>query len=248
MCIYVTVDAFIFFDTEPFDLWERWTIPSLATNLAPHWEFLAALLNTDKKGRSLGAVIATFMQLLQSVHVCARLCCAFSSVLILLTELRRYLDRLVASWGTGQEGRLAHGKKKHPWVKCQPIFLPCLLRLMGKANALQSSEIWLKSVRIFHSLWAGHHFLGGSCFVGFWFSVLHLQQGLCAIAFHENKVVVMSNCSSEWGVALTLVRLWLKLAKVIKFEEYSERSLGAFRAHMGDLLSFGSVIWNADRN
>lgn len=165
-------------------------------------------------------------------------------------------DRAAALFGSpyGQLRNRTRGeagawkKKQHPRVKCQPIFLPCLLRLMGKANALQPSEIWLKSVRIFHRLWAGHHFLGGSCFVGFWFSVLHLQQGLCAIAFHENRVVVMSKCSSEWGVALTLVRLGLKLAKVIKFEEYSERSLGAFRAHMGDLLSFGSVIWNADRN
>ena len=143
-------------------------------------------------------------------------------------------------------------KENTPLSEMSAHLLALLAAINGKSKCptpiKDLIKSWLKSVRIFHGLWAGHRFLGGSCFVGFWLSILHLQQGLCVIAFHENKSVVMSNCSSERRVALTLVRLGLKLAKVIKFEEYSECSLATFRAHMGDLLSFGSLVWNTDRN
>lgn len=144
MHIYVTVDAFIFFDTEPFDLWECWTIPPLATNLASHWEFLAALLNTDKTGRSLGVIIATFMLLLQTV--CACICTSVCVVLFTHFNIaeRADLNCFGASRGAGQEGKLEYGKKPPLLVKRQPVFLLCSRRLIAKANVLQTSKMWPK--------------------------------------------------------------------------------------------------------
>lgn len=146
MHIYVTVDAFIFFDTEPFDLWECWTILSLATNLASRWEFLAALLNTDKNGWSLGVIIATFMPLLQTVCacICTSVCVMLFTLIISLKELRRYLNCFGASWGTGQEGKPEYGKNPPLLVKCQPVFLLCSWWLIAKANVLQALKIWPK--------------------------------------------------------------------------------------------------------
>lgn len=116
----------------------------IGCDLASHWEFLAAVLNTDKNGWWLGVIIATFLPLLQTVCacICTSVCAVLLTVLISLKELTHYLNCFGASWGAGQEKKPEYGKNPPLLVECQPIFLLCCWWLMAEANALQTLKIW----------------------------------------------------------------------------------------------------------
>lgn len=158
MYIYVTVDAFIFFDTEPFDLRECWTIPSLAANLASHWAFLAAVLNTDKNGRSLGVIIATSMPLLQAVCACSctSVCVLHFSLCFNTAESAKVLFELL--WGQLRNRTRRENSIRMPSPPCRKSTHLLTLIPMIKSKDKCPTDIkdltktWLKPVRIFQSL------------------------------------------------------------------------------------------------
>lgn len=141
MHIYVTVHAFIFFNTKPFDLWECWTVPSLATTWLHTGNSWQLCLIQTKMGDGWEWLLQHLCHCCkQSVHVSARLCVLFT-VLISLKELRHYLNCFGASWGAGQEKKPEYGKKNPPLLlKCQPIFLLCYKWLI--ANSPEVLKIW----------------------------------------------------------------------------------------------------------
>lgn len=136
-------------------------------DLASHWEFLAAVLNTDKNGWWLGVIIATFMLLLQTVCacICTFVCAVLFTVLISLRELRHYLNCFGASWEARQEKKPEYGKKPTPPCEMSAHLPTLLLVINGRGKCPTDikglTHTWLNSGRIFHSVWAGQHFIGG---------------------------------------------------------------------------------------
>lgn len=156
MRIYVTVDAFIFFDTEPFDLWECWTVPSLAMNTGNFWQLCWIRTKTGDPWERLLQHVCSCCE--QPMRVCACLPVLCFSLCSNVTERAEvWWKHVVASWGAAQGGKKPTGMEKNNTspVKCQPVFSP-----LEKVNAdiKELIKTWLKSVRFFHSLWAGHLF------------------------------------------------------------------------------------------
>lgn len=99
----------------------------------------------------------------QSVRVSARLCVfCFSLCFSIAEEPRCYLNCFGTSWGTGQEGRV--WKTPTPPHKMSAR-LPLLSMINSEGecptDVKDLTKSWLKSGRIFHSLWVRHCFIRG---------------------------------------------------------------------------------------
>lgn len=160
MLLYFLIPSLLTFGSvELFFHWLRtwlhaenfWQLCLIRTKTGDRWEWLLQHLCRCCK---------------QSVHVSARLCVLCFSLSYNIAERAKMLFELL--WGqlrnrTRKETRV--WKKPTPPSKMSTRLLTLLPMINSKGkcptDVKDLTKTWLKSGRIFHSLWVGHRFIGG---------------------------------------------------------------------------------------